>query len=80
MGFLANTEALEEAKEDYETLLQGGAKDEFLAIVIHIEDDDKLFQEWIKFLHSKDPDGKYNKSATEIAELLAPASAASDKK
>jgi len=70
MRFLADFEALERAKEDYQTLNQKSNKNEFLAVVIHIEDSEKIFRDWIEFLHSKDPEGKYNKTITEIAEEL----------
>ncbi|MFZ2970691.1 MAG: hypothetical protein WA063_06080, partial [Minisyncoccia bacterium] len=62
-------EALEEAKRDYEFLQRTGRKNEFMATVIHIEDDEALFKDWIKYLHSQDPNGIYNKSITEIVNI-----------
>jgi hypothetical protein len=67
MRFLADREALEQAKRDYETVQIRGKKGEFLAAVLHIGDDEALFRDWIDYLHDRDPKGDYNKTITALA-------------
>ncbi|MBI4930011.1 MAG: hypothetical protein HY841_04550, partial [Bacteroidetes bacterium] len=67
MRAIITRDALEEAKKDYETLQKIGKENEFMATVIHIEDDEAIFKDWIKYLYGKDPRGVYSKTITEMA-------------
>lgn len=72
MRFLSDRNALEEAKRDYEILQKTGKENEFMAVVLHIEDDEAIFKDWIKYLYIQDPQGVYSKTITEMANQQLP--------